>query len=439
MKNTRAIAACIIDEVCSQGRSLSVALETPEIESSDRPLVQELCYGTLRARPRLLLIVSKLLKTPLKPKDGDVQALLLLGLYQLLEMRVPDHAAVSETVAATVELKKPWARGLVNGVLRNFLRQSEQRLAEAMSQEEGRWMHPQWLIDAIRTAWPEQWQDILVANNQRPPMTLRVNQTQTSVKDYLAELEAVGITGQASAQVSSAVRLQQPVDVGCLPGFAQGRVSVQDEAAQLAAGLLRLKAGQRVLDVCAAPGGKCGHILETAAVELVAVDVDSQRLQRVEENLARLGLSAHLIAGDAVRPETWWDGELFDRILLDAPCSATGVIRRHPDIKILRRPGDIKTLLKLQTKMLDSVWPLLKPGGILLYATCSVLAEENVHQLLAFTHRQTDAVYQELQVPWGFWQEVGRQIFPGAEGAGNGTGGMDGFYYACLQKAQSTG
>lgn len=434
MKNPRAIAACIIHQVCSQGRSLSAALEDLVLEGPDRPLVQALCYGSLRDYQRLAIITHGLLQKPLKQRDGDVRALIMLGLYQILQMRVPDHAAVSETVAATRELNKPWARGLVNAVLRNFLREREARLAAANKQEEGRWSHPQWLIDVLRSAWPEHWQQILTANNQQPPMSLRVNRSRTTVPEYLQQLQAAGITALASTQVAGAICLQQPVDVEQLPGFAQGLVSVQDEAAQLAAPLLALQDGQRVLDVCAAPGGKSGHILESAKVDLLALDVDGLRLQRVEQNLQRLGQTAQPVAGDACTPEQWWDGQAFDRILLDAPCSATGVIRRHPDIKLLRRPADLESLLKLQAKILDSVWPLLKPGGILLYATCSVLPQENVLQLEAFVDRQPDAVNRELRVAWGRPQKVGRQIFPGEGAAPDTKGGMDGFYYACLHK-----
>lgn len=439
MKNSRAIAARIIAQVSHQGRSLSTALDATVIAGQDKALVQALCYGTLRGYFRLQQVANALLNKPLKAKDGDVYALLLLGLYQLTMMRIPDHAAVSETVAATAELKKPWARGLVNGVLRGFQRDSENFLRQAQATEEGRWMHPQWLIEKIREAWPQDWEQILAANNQHPPMTLRVNRSQTTVRDYLSELKMAGIEAKPSAQVESAICLGSPVDVTELPGFASGRVSVQDEAAQLAAELLDLQDGQRVLDVCAAPGGKTGHILETAAVDLVAVDVDAGRLQRVDENLRRLGQPAQLLVGDAAKVDTWWGGELFDRILLDVPCSATGVIRRHPDIKLLRRSSDIVSLVALQAEILDSVWTLLKPGGILLYATCSVLPVENTQQLSAFTARQKDAICREIALPYGKQQAIGRQILPGEGKVGDEPGGMDGFYYACLEKQAFTG
>ena len=420
--NPRAIAAKIIDQVCRQGRSLSQALEDiPASAQKERPFIQEMCYGVLRDYFRLKSICDGLLSKPFKAKDGDVLALLLVGLYQLVAMRVPDHAAVSETVAATQDLKKAWARGLANGVLRTFLREKDQRIEQAQQSEVSRWAHPQWLIDAIRSAWPDHWQAVLSANNQRPPMTLRVNLSQNSRDSYLAKLTDEGFSAQRATYAHSALRLEQPMDVALLPGFAQGWVSVQDEAAQLAAGLLQLAAGQYVLDVCAAPGGKTGHILETADVDLVAVDIDAGRLEKVRQNLDRLGHTAKLIAGDACEPNSWWDSRKFDRILLDAPCSATGVIRRHPDIKILRRAEDIQSLVELQARILNAVWPLLKPGGILLYATCSVLP-------------QADMEILTINSDWGRAVSPGRQIFPGDGETENDTVGMDGFYYACLKK-----
>lgn len=433
--NSRAIAAQIIELVCQQGRSLSQAMETiPQEAQKERSLIQEMCYGVFRDYHRLMCILEGLLKKPLKSRDSDIQALLLVGLYQLTAMRIPDHAGVSETVDATKDLKKPWARGLVNGVLRNFLREKDQIIEAADQSEEAHWSHPQWLLDHVRNAWPKQWQAVLKANNQRPPMTLRVNISRNSRDDYLAELEASNISAVASSYASSAVTLTQPQDVSQLPGFFEGRVSVQDEAAQLAASLLDLKNDQRVLDVCAAPGGKTGHILETANVELIAVDVDPQRLEKVKQNLDRLGQKASLVVGDARFPEKWWNGEQFDRILLDAPCSATGVIRRHPDIKVLRRAGDIQSLVELQGQILDAIWPLLKPGGMLVYATCSVLPCENSDQLTAFLEKRTDVSNLEINAGWGRPVNIGRQILPGDSSSEDSITGMDGFYYGCLKK-----
>jgi len=427
-QNPRARAARILAQVTRDGRSLSRATENVSSASGDdHALIQEMCYGVLREYHRLSAIVTSLLKKPLKEKDADMQALLLLGLYQLIYMRVPDHAAVSETVAATTVLKKGWARGMVNGVLRNFQRQQENLLAQADTTEESRWSHPQWLINALREAWPADWQAVLTANNQRPPMYLRINTAKISAGDYLQLLEKNGIAANRSKLTKSAIQLEQPQDVTVLPGFAEGWLSVQDEAAQQAAFLMALEPGQRVLDVCAAPGGKTVHMLELAEVEIVAVDVDAARLQRVEENLQRLGNTARCIAGDARTPKEWWDGQPFDRILLDAPCSATGVIRRHPDIKLLRRESDIKKLVALQAQILDAIWPLLKPGGMLVYATCSVLPEENARQITAFVDRQPDTQINKISVPWGTPAMAGQQVLPG-------NNGMDGFYYACLEK-----
>lgn len=433
--NPRAVAAQIIQQVFRQGRSLSQALERiPDSAQQQRPLIQEICYGVCREYPRLMKILDGLVQKPFKSKDADIQALLLVGLYQLIAMRVPDHAGVSETVTATEDLKKRWARGLVNGVLRNFLREKDQRIEAAGQSEQAYWAHPQWLIDEIRTAWPDHWQSILKANNQRPPMTLRVNLSQISRDDYLEKLKASEILAWPLPFADSAICLSQPMDVVQLPGFSNGEVSVQDEAAQLAAGLLDLKDGQRVLDVCAAPGGKTGHILETAKTNVVAVDVDPQRLKKVKQNLDRLGRTATLLVGDARNPQQWWDGDQFDRILLDAPCSATGVIRRHPDIKILRRAEDIQSLVELQKEILNNIWPLLKPGGILLYATCSVLPCENSQQLLFFTNGRNDVSVLNIQAGWGHHADVGRQIFPGDGRSEHYMTGMDGFFYGCLKK-----
>jgi len=433
--NPRATAALNIKKVCDQGRSLSDVLEEiSDNERADRPLIREMCYGVCREYHRLRAILEGLLTRPIKAKDSDIQALLLVGLYQLISMRVPDHASVSETVSATRDLNKPWARGLVNGVLRSFLRERDQRMGEASNSEQAHWSHPQWLLDDIRTAWPDHWQTVLTANNQHPPMTLRVNLSQNSREDYLAKLASKDIRAFPLSLAPGAIQLKKPVDINQLPGFDEGWVSVQDEAAQLAAGLLDVHAGQRVLDVCAAPGGKTGHILETAEVELVAVDIAPRRLEKVRQNLQRLGKTAVLVKGDATHPEDWWDGQTFDRILLDAPCSATGVIRRHPDIKILRRTSDIQSLVELQAQILEAIWPLLAPGGMLLYATCSVLPCENNEQVTAFVEKHSEAKEMKIEGTWGHRSVAGRQVLPGDGGNNAGVVGMDGFYYACLKK-----
>lgn len=430
--NARAVAAKVLAQVFGAGRSLSVALPAQLAEhpvGRDAALVQELCFGVARFQPRLQVLLDSLMQKPIKSKDSDVLALLLIGLYQLIYMRIPAHAAVAETVAACHQLDKSWASGLANAVLRNYQRQADELQARLTGDESAVYAHPRWLLEMVRKAWPEQWQVILDANNARPPMTLRVNRLLGSRDDYLACLRDADIPAVPVPTVDSAVMLLEPVDVHILPGFAEGRVSVQDAAAQLAAFLLDHLPGQRVLDACAAPGGKTCHILEQqpAIVELVALDSDQGRLQRVGENLTRLQLEASLVCADAGDLAAWWDGRPFDRILLDAPCSATGVIRRHPDIKLLRRPEDIATLVAEQRRLLEMLWSVLRPGGRLVYATCSILPRENARQLAAFIAHQPEAVEVRLNVGWGQSCEVGRQILPGEHG-------MDGFYYAVLER-----
>ncbi len=428
--NPRAIAVTILTRVAHDGQSLSSliphALEP--LPPERRPLAQELCYGTLRWWPRLEWLLARLLDKPLKAKEADVHALLLLGLYQLSYMDIPPHAAVSETVAVTALLKKEWARGLVNAVLRRFQRERDELEQALAADEAASNAHPAWLLSELQQSWPKQWQAIVAANNARPPMTLRVNRARQSRDDYLTMLTEVAVDAHPSAHAPDALTLERPVTVDQLPGFADGLVSVQDAAAQLAAPLLDAKSGMRVLDACAAPGGKTGHLLELCPdLDLYALDIEERRLERVAENLARLGVSAKLLAADAAEPAAWWDGQPFDRILLDAPCSASGVIRRHPDIKLLRRVEDIDQLVQLQGSILDALWPLLRPGGILVYATCSVLPRENGEQLANFLARQEDAVNLPLDQTWGQSTAIGRQILPGQDG-------MDGFYYACIGK-----
>lgn len=429
-KDPRATAARIIQQVVD-GRSLSDLLgqQLEAVSPTSRPLVQELCYGVCRWFPRLDAILAHLLERPLKSKDGDILALMLMGLYQLLFMRVAPHAAVTETVEAAKRLKKPWAAGLINGVLRRFQREQETILADLEQDPAYQYAHPEWLLAELQSAWPEAWQSIVAAANGRPPMSLRVNLRQGDREAYLALLTAEGIAAEPISDVPSGLVLDSPLDVGVLPGFSEGRASVQDGGAQLAAGLLDLQSGQRVLDVCAAPGGKSCHILEMqpALASLTAVDVDGRRLARVGENLQRLGLKAEVLVGDAADPQGDWAQRQYDRILLDVPCSATGVIRRHPDIKLLRHAEDIPALAELQGRILDAIWPLLAPGGMLLYCTCSLLPMENEQQLTGFLGRQRDAQERIIDAAWGHRRSIGRQTLPGEQT-------MDGFYYACLQK-----
>lgn len=427
----RHAAVAVLTRVVRDGQSLSGLLPHAfdSLPPERRPLAQELCYGTLRWWPRLEVMLDALMDKPLKAKEVEVKCLLLSGLYQLAYMDIPPHAAVSETVAVSLSLRKNWARGLVNAVLRRFQREQASLEAKLKQNPVASTAHPQWLLEQLQQSWPQQWPAVVEANNSRPPMTLRNNRTRQTRESYLDELTQAGITANPSAHCPDALTLERPVGVEQLPGFAEGRVSVQDAAAQLAATLVAPQPGMRVLDACAAPGGKTGHLLEICRdIELVALDVDEQRLSRVEQNLSRLGLNAQLTAADAAEPASWWDGHLFDRILLDAPCSATGVIRRHPDIKLLRRAEDIPQLAALQQRILDALWPLLRPGGMLLYATCSVLPRENSEQLANFLARHDDACETLLQAEWGQAQQVGRQVLPNQDG-------MDGFFYACITKA----
>ncbi|MDP2904369.1 MAG: 16S rRNA (cytosine(967)-C(5))-methyltransferase RsmB [Methylovulum sp.] len=426
--NTRLIAARVLTQVLQNGQSLTTALENAlqTVESGkDQAFIQALCYGVCRHYHRLDFILNELLDKPLK--DINIKALALVGVYQLNFMRVKPHAAVSETVFAA--RKKPWAKSLVNALLRSYLREREMLELKADQIASAATSHPDWLIQLITQDWPEQAQAILLENNRQPPMALRVNLAKTDTAQYLQKLSGQGLVATTVDFCGSALILDKPVAVGLLPGFAEGWVSVQDTAAQLAAGLLDAQAGQRVLDVCAAPGGKTAHLLEQQPLlkELVAVDNDASRMQRVNENLQRLQLSATLIVGDGANPGDWWDGQQFDRILLDAPCSALGVIRRHPDIKLLRRAEDIEPLQRLQSNILAAIWPLLASGGLLVYATCSILKQENELQIQTFLAQHPDAVEHPISANWGTAGNIGRQIL-------TGDFAMDGFYYARLRK-----
>lgn len=428
--SARSAAARVVAQVL-EGRSLSQVLAPAltDLPDQERGFAQELCYGTLRWGPRLQSIAQRLLRKPLRERDRDVLALLWIGLYQLLYTRVPDYAAVDGTVAASRHLHKPWAAGLVNAVMRGFQKRRDALLAEVDRDDEAATAHPAWWLKCLQGARPATWREIVAADNERPPMTLRVNRRRASRDDYLQRLAAVGLPGTPAPHTECGILLDKAVDVAQLPGFSEGWISVQDGAAQLAAPLLNPQPGERILDACAAPGGKTGHLLERqpALAELVAVDDDEVRLARVRDNLDRLGLQARLVTEDVGEVQAWWDGVPFDRILLDAPCSGSGVIRRHPDIKYLRRPADIAVLAAGQRRLLTALWPLVKRGGMLLYAACSILPEENELQVQDFLSRHEDAREEPLAVAWGQALQQGRLILPG-------TDGMDGFYYACLTK-----
>ncbi|MDP2531797.1 16S rRNA (cytosine(967)-C(5))-methyltransferase RsmB [Photobacterium damselae subsp. piscicida] len=424
--NVRAAAAQVIYQVVDQGQSLSTALPAAQqqIKERDQALLQEICYGVLRWLPRLESITQKLMDKPLKGKQRVFHHLILVGLYQLGYMRIPAHAAVAETVNATKNLKKPQLRGLVNAILRNYQRQQQELDAQAVSHDAGKYGHPSWLLKLLKQAYPNDVDAICAANNTKAPMWLRVNRQHHNRDEYRKLLDAEGIATELHPQAGDALRLLSPCDVYKLPGFEQGWVSVQDAAAQLAIEYLQPQAGELILDCCAAPGGKTAHILEhVPSAQVVAIDCDEHRLARVHDNLQRLNLQAKVLCADARYPDKWWDGDKFNRILLDAPCSATGVIRRHPDIKWLRRGEDIAALAQLQAEIFDAMWLQLKSGGTLVYATCSITPQENRDQVSAFLARTADAtlVGSEATNP-------GRQILPSEEN-------MDGFYYAVLQKA----
>ncbi len=429
---TRMIAARVIARVITRGRSLSTVLSPAltRVPEQDQGLLQELCYGTLRWYLQLRYLVGRLLQKPLRCRDREIETLLCLGLYQLLHMRVPEYAAVTTTVAAVRGLtKQSWAVSLVNGVLRNFLRRRAELMAAVHQDETLDSAHPQWLLECMRSDWPHQWPAIVRANNAHPPQNLRINLARISRIDYLDCLTKAGISALPQRHTSAGITLEKAWNVERLPGFREGLVSVQDAAAQLAAELLDLRPGLRLLDACAAPGGKFCHILETepALASAIALDIDGNRLAQVKENLNRLGLQARLMQGDARQPETWWDGIPYDRILLDVPCSATGVIRRHPDIKVLRRQNDIPQLAQRQHDMLTQLWPLLAPKGMLLYSTCSILKRENEFNIGRFLELQSDAREQPIAAQWGQAASHGKQILPGETS-------MDGFFYACLIK-----
>ncbi|PSW60038.1 16S rRNA (cytosine(967)-C(5))-methyltransferase [Photobacterium kishitanii] len=424
--NVRAAAAKVIYQVVDQGQSLSAALPLAQqdIRERDHALLQEICYGVLRWLPRLESITQALMEKPLTGKQRVFHHLILVGLYQLGYMRIPAHAAVAETVDATKTLKKPQLRGLINAILRSYQRQKETLDEQAISHDAGKYGHPSWLLKLLKASYPDQYAAICEANNTKAPMWLRVNSHHHDRDTYRALLDAEDIATELHPQAADALRLISPCDVTKLPGFSDGWVSVQDAAAQLAVDYLQPQAGELILDCCAAPGGKTVHIMERVpSAQVVAIDCDENRLKRVYENLERLHLSAQVLCADARYPDQWWHGEKFDRILLDAPCSATGVIRRHPDIKWLRRGEDIAALALLQAEIFDAMWLQLKPGGTLVYATCSITPQENCDQVKAFLSRTADATLIDSDPA-----SPGRQILPGEDA-------MDGFYYAVLTKS----
>ena len=430
-QDVRVAAVKVMQQLHTGGGSLTRLLPTAQskVADSDRALLQAMCFGMARWSYRLSGLVDSLLDKPLKRKDQDIYLLMQLGVYQLAYTRVAPHAAVDTTVAAVKKLGKPWAKGLVNAVLRNYQRQTA--TLEGGLNEVSNLAHPDWLLEHFKNDWPENWERIVDQNNQQATMTLRVNERHHSAEQYKAVLDNYELQANLVDDVPSALVLEHPSSVHDLPGFVDGHVSVQDAAAQIAASLLGKGSGKRLLDACSAPGGKTAHALEFGDwQQVVALDHDAERLQKVGETLDRLALSdrAILHSADAADLDSWWDKQAFDSILLDAPCSGTGVIRRHPDIKLLRRASDIDELVKTQQALMHALWSTLKVGGHMLYATCSILKAENEHQLSWFTKQHSNAKQIPLSLGVGRVTETGCvQILPGEQG-------MDGFFYALLEK-----
>ena len=427
-------AAQVAQRVLDHGQASDVALEgvcQALMTSQDRALTRRLVHGLMRDWPMVTALLKTLLQTPLKRRDRGVYFILCIGISELRTQREPDHAAVNAAVEAARLAKARHMTKLVNAVLRRFLRQRQALEADQADVLSAQWGHPHWLIDAFQKDWPNDWPAILRAGNASPPLTLRVNARHWSREEALLALSASGLKAHPIDGLRDAVVLEQRAAIRDIPAFSAGGWSVQDASAQWAVDWLQLKPGLRVLDACAGPGGKAAHALERADIELHAVESDGERLAHVGDGLARLGLKASLIHGDASTPEAWWDGVKFDRVLLDAPCSATGVIRRHPDIRWLRQAGDVPNLVATQRLLLDAVWPLLKPGGILVYVTCSVLAAENHQQVASFLERHSDGSI--LEPPQHTPEAPGRAVSPGWQVL-PGERGWDGFYFAAVER-----
>ncbi len=432
--NSRQLAANVVDGVVSHGMSLPNALDEylpGNLSAEDLSFVKALSFGTLRWYYRLDFMLDHLLTKPIRNKEHFVKMLALVGLYQLAYMRVAPHAAVSATVDGIG--KKFWAKGLINGVLRNFQRQQDQLEQQADRSLLTKTAHPAWMVDAFQRSWESQTETLLFNNNQLPPMVLRVNRLKVDRNEYFNKLQHVGIAGQLSKVSVDGIILDKPVDVSVLPDFEQGAVYVQDTAAQLVAHFLDVQKTHRVADLCAAPGGKAIHVLELCPElgELVAVDIDSRRVKTIASNAQRCDVSMTIKCADATDLESWWDGVLFDRVILDVPCSGTGVIRRHPDIKLLRQASDIPVLVKRQRELLEAGWKITAPGGVMLYTTCSVLPEENTEQIAWFLETYSDAQewpVDQLSDLVSVQQSIpGSQILTGAQD-------MDGFFYGRIRK-----
>jgi len=428
-QNPRIAALRALAEVLDHHKNLgdSEALAVVR-DGRDAALARNLAYGVLRWLSALEWLAAKLLAKPVKQREVDVQRLVLMGLQQLWHDHTASHAAVNETAECARSLGKPWAVGLVNAVLRRFQRESE-TLLESMQQAGKQYAHPDWLLNEIRRDWPDHWREIADANNRQAPLWMRINRRKADESKLRDLLRDAGFEMEHHVLARDAISIHPAAAVSKIPGFEQGWLSVQDPAAQLARDLLDPQAGDRVLDACAAPGGKTAHLLESCpGLDLTALDKQPQRCEQIEQNLERLALSASTLTADAMDTESWWNGKKFNKILLDAPCSATGVIRRHPEIKWLRSSEQVEAVVQVQAGLLNALWPLLEPGGTLVYATCSVLKRENSQQIDGFLEHHADAALASPVVEWGTAGPLGRQIMPGEAG-------MDGFFYAVLRKS----
>lgn len=427
-QNPRMAALDAMAEVLDKGRSLA---ESPALsrlkDSRDNALARHLTYGVLRWLNALSWLGNQLLSKPLKSRDRDVQRLILIGLQQLWHDATASHAAVNETAECARLMNKPWAVGLVNAVLRRFQRE-QQHWLEKLEKTDNFYTHPAWLLKDLKQDWPDNWQQIALANNQQAPLWLRINRQKADEETLFEQLKTAGFEVQKHPFAADAISITPAAPVARIPGFANGWLSVQDPAAQLARDLIKPEDGQRILDACSAPGGKAAHLLESCpAIDLTVLDQQKHRVEQIRETMQRLELSVKPMVADATDTSLWWDGKTFDKILLDAPCSATGVIRRHPEIKWLRSNDEVDSVMEIQAALLDALWPLLAPGGTLVYATCSLLRCENDQQVSRFLQRTKDAELEVLDAGWGMALDCGRQILPGeAE--------MDGFFYAILRK-----
>lgn len=428
-QNPRIAAIQALSEVLDSNKSLAESEALSKIrDSRDNAFARHLTYGVLRWLTALDWLAGELLTKPLKKRERDVQRLLMLGLQQLWHDQTASHAAVNETAECARLLGKPWAVGLVNAVLRRFQREQEQ-LLEKLGQARQRFAHSDWMLKEIQQDWPDQWQDFVDANNRQAPLWLRINRQQADEATLRNDLKTAGFAIADHPYARDAISINPAAAVTKIPDFERGWLSVQDPAAQLARDLLDPQPGERILDACAAPGGKTAHLLETCPeIDLTALDRQEQRLEQVQQTLKRLDLNADTQVADAVETEGWWKGEKFHKILLDAPCSATGVIRRHPEIKWLRSSEQVDAAVQVQARLLAALWPLLEVGGILVYATCSILKRENDQQIQQFLEQHTDAAVEISAVEWGLAGPYGRQIMPGEAQ-------MDGFFYAVLRKS----